>query len=80
MYNGQFREPVTLTSLAERLAVELSKPVFYDLGLLRLGFERPTFRIQGERSNQLHQHEILTKIFKFHSYRKLTIAGEGLQN
>ena len=25
---------------------------FNDLGLLRLGFEHPTFRLQGERSNQ----------------------------
>ena len=26
---------------------------FYDLGLSRLGFEHPTFHMQGERSNQL---------------------------
>ena len=35
---------------AERLALELSVPLFNDLGLSRLGFELPTFR---ERSNQL---------------------------
>ena len=26
---------------------------FYDLGLPRLGFEHPTFRLRGERSNPL---------------------------
>ena len=26
---------------------------FYDLGLSRLGFEHPTFRLRGERSNPL---------------------------
>ena len=26
---------------------------FYDLGLLRLGFEHPTFRLRGIRSNPL---------------------------
>ena len=29
---------MTLTPIAERLALELSIPVFYDLGLSRLGF------------------------------------------
>ena len=28
MYNGHFRGPVTLTPIAEHLAVELSEPVF----------------------------------------------------
>ena len=28
VYNGHFREPVTLTPIAEHLAVELSLPVF----------------------------------------------------
>ena len=35
VYNGHRRGPVTLTPVAERLAVELSLPVFYDLGLSR---------------------------------------------
>ena len=43
---------MTLTPIAERLAVELSLP-FYDLGLSRLGFECPTFRLRGERFNRL---------------------------
>ena len=40
VYNGHLQGPVTLTSYTERLAVELSRPVFYDLGLSRLGFEQ----------------------------------------
>ena len=37
--NGHLRGPVTLTPIAERLAVELSLPAFEDFGLSRLGFE-----------------------------------------
>ena len=29
---------------------------FNDLGLSRLEFEHPTFRMRGERSNQLRRH------------------------
>ena len=29
---------------------------FYDLGLLRLRFEHPTFRLRGQRSNPLRHH------------------------
>ena len=42
LYNGYLRGPVILTPIAERLAVDLSLPFFYDLGLSRLGFEHPT--------------------------------------
>ena len=28
---------------------------FYDLGLSRLGFKHPTFRLRGQRSNPLRQ-------------------------
>ena len=45
--NSHIRGPVTLTPIAERLAVELSQPVFYDLGLSRLGFEHPTLPLAG---------------------------------
>ena len=39
-YNGHLRGPVTLTTIAERLAVDLSLPsCFYDLGLSRPGVE-----------------------------------------
>ena len=42
---------------SERLAVELSLPIFaIDWGLSRLGFENPTFRLRGERSNPLRHH------------------------
>ena len=47
VYSGHLRGPVTLTPISERLAVELSLPVF-----LRLEFEHPTCRL-GERSNPL---------------------------
>ena len=46
---------MTLTLIAERLAVELFLPCFYDLGLSRLGLVHPTFRLRGERSNPLRQ-------------------------
>ena len=39
--NGHLRGPLTLTPIAEHLAVELSLP-FYDLGLSRLRFEHST--------------------------------------
>ena len=53
VYDGHLRGPVTLTPIAERLAVELSLPVFYDLGLSRLGSDHPTFCLRGKRSNPL---------------------------
>ena len=53
IYNGHLRGAGTLTPIAERKAVELSQPVFYDLGLSRLEFEHPTFRLQGQRSYPL---------------------------
>ena len=56
VYNGYLRGPVTLTPIAERLAVELSLPLFYDLGLPQLGFEHPTFCLWGQRSNPLLHH------------------------
>ena len=52
VYNGHLRGPLTLTPIAERLAVELSLPV-YDLGLSRLRFEHSTFRLRGQRCNLL---------------------------
>ena len=45
-----------LTPVTERLALELSVPVFNDLGLSGKGFEHPTFRMQYERSNRLHHY------------------------
>ena len=54
VYSGHLGGPVTLTCtrIAERF-VFCSVAVttcFNDLGLLQLGFEHPTFRLQGERS------------------------------
>ena len=53
VYNGHLQGLVTLTPIAQRLAVELSQPVF-DLGPSRLGFEHPTFSMPGELSTPLH--------------------------
>ena len=52
VYNGHLRGPMTLTPIAERIAVELSLTVF-TTGLSRLGFELPTFRLRGKRSHPL---------------------------
>ena len=49
IYNGHVRGPVT--PIAERLAVELSLPVFKNIGLSQMGFEHPTFRLRDHRSN-----------------------------
>ena len=44
--NGHLRGPLTLTPVAERLAVELSLPFLATSGLSRLGFEHQTFLIR----------------------------------
>ena len=44
--------PMTLTPIAERCSGAVTN-CFYDLGLSRLLFEHPTFRLRGERSNPL---------------------------
>ena len=49
VYNGHFLGPETLTPITERLAAELSLPVF----LTRRGFEQTTFRLRGQRCNPL---------------------------
>ena len=48
MYDCHLRGPVTLTLIAERLAVKLLLPVLKTLGLSRLGFEHQTFRLRGD--------------------------------
>ena len=50
---------MTRTPIAERLAGELSVLVF-----TTLGFEHPTFRLQGERSNPLRPRCGLVVAFK----------------
>ena len=53
VYNGHLRGPVTLTSIAERLAVELSLQ----------GFEHPTVRLGYQRSYRLHHSRGLIGFF-----------------
>ena len=60
--NGHLRGSMTLTPIAEPLAMELSLPVFNDLSQSRLGFKHPTFCMQGERSYQLRHHSGHEKI------------------
>ena len=43
----RFSRSVTLAAIAERLAVEVSLPFFYDLGLSWLIKEHPIFRLRG---------------------------------
>ena len=47
VYNDHFRELMTLTPVAEVLAVELSLPVLMT-GLSRTGFKHPTFHMWGD--------------------------------
>ena len=53
---------MTLTPIAEHLALELSLPVFYDFGLSRLGFEYPNFRSRGPSPNPLRHHRGVSRI------------------
>ena len=55
VYNGHLRESMTPTPIAKRFSRGAAMTCFYDLGLSRLGFEYPTFRLRGERSNPLGQ-------------------------
>ena len=50
---GHPRGPVTLIPIAKRFFGWAVTICFNDLGLSRLGFEHPTFRLRGERSNRL---------------------------
>ena len=63
VYNGHLWGPVTLTSIAERLVIELSLP---DLGLSRLEIEHRTFSLRGQHSNPLCQrrdlHDVMNEI------------------
>ena len=52
--NGHLREPVILTCCCAIDSGAMTT-CYYDLGLLRLGFEHLTFHMQGERSNRLRQ-------------------------
>ena len=53
VYNSHLQWPVPVTPIAQRLAVELLLPVFYDICLSWVGFEHPTLRLRGECSYPL---------------------------
>ena len=53
VYNSHLQGPVPVTPIAQRLAVELLLPVFYDICLSWVGFEHPTLRLRGECSYPL---------------------------
>ena len=81
VYNGHLRGPVTLTPIAEHLAMQLSLPVFNDLGLWRLGFEPQNFRSLGESSNQLRNHRgwFFKTFFSSSTFKYRYICGNLLQ-
>ena len=48
---------------------------FYNLGLSRLGFGHPTFRMQGERSNRLRHRDGATKrVFSINSVKSVRMT------
>ena len=57
VYTGHLWGPITLTPIAERLAMELSLPAF-TTGLLQLGFTHPIFSLGGKCSNPLRYHRV----------------------
>ena len=52
VYNSHLRGPVTLTPMAERLAVKLSLPVLR-LMSVATGIRTPNLRLRGQNSNSL---------------------------
>ena len=55
-YNGNIRGPLILVPNAKRFASGAVNTCLNDLSLPQLGFEHPTFRLRGQRSNQLRHH------------------------
>ena len=48
---------------------------FYDLGLSRLGFGHPTFRMQGERSNRLrHRGGATKRVYRTNSFKSVRMT------
>ena len=68
VYNGHLRERLTLTCIAERGAVTTC---FHNLGLSRLEFEHPTFRLRVQRSNPLRHRRVKGLICCWCSIEKL---------
>ena len=79
VYNGHLRGPVSLTSNAQRSAVELSLPVF-KTGLSRLEFEYLTLRMWGVRSNRLHHRHGLMFIYWSLSHCALVVFRIHIKN
>ena len=71
VYNGYLRGPVTLTPIADRLAVELSLPVLR--GLSRLGFEHSTFRLRAYALTHCATAAIKTFSYMFIYYYKIIL-------
>ena len=74
--------PGTLAPVALRLTMELSLSVLYiDLGLMRSGFEHPTYCMRGESSYRLHHRRVLNSFVQiaFIQYIK-TILLDGNLN
>ena len=71
VYNGHFRGPVTLTPIAERLALELSLIVLTTRP--RLGYEHPIFcRDEGSRYKGIH---VTKSLLIIKQYRNICFHG-----
>ena len=53
LYNGYLRGPVILTPIAERLAVDLSLPLFLRLRSVAARIRTSNHRLRGQRSHPL---------------------------
>ena len=58
VYNGHLRGPVTLTLIAERLAVGLSLPVFFLLRSVAAGIRTSNLLLAGRTLRGLHNKEV----------------------
>ena len=68
IYNGHLRGPVTITYCRASGSGAVTT-CFYDVGLSRLGFENPTFRLRGQRSSSLrHRHSRVDIVIESSSY------------
>ena len=65
VYDGHLRGHVTLTHIAEHLAVELSLPIFTTY----VWFEHPTFRLQGQQN--------LSEFYEWWQYLFIVLLAEN---
>ena len=81
VYNGHLWGPVTLTPVAERLAVELSLPVFLRLGSVATGYWTPISRMRDFIMKYRYLHCTCSEKFKICcvlwklSHKRKTIIG-----